>query len=321
MVKSTGLNTSLEKRNVLQSYFKRLGANIKKRYQLYLFVLPAVLVIFIFKYIPMYGIVLAFKDFSPFEGIMGSEWVGFEHFIRFFRSYHALRTIRNTVLVSFYQIIAGFPVPVLFALVLNQISHARYKKLIQTVTYIPHFISTVVLVGMMFLFFSPRVGIYASLARILDQTPINVMAEADLFRHLYVLSGIWQNTGFASIIFLAALTAISQDLYEAATIDGASKWQKIIHIDIPSIMPTVVILLILRTGRMMNVGFEKVFLMQNSLNSSTSEVISTFVYKSGLLNAQYSYSTAIGLFNNIINFLLLVFVNRIAKKFSQTSLW
>ncbi|MCH4887617.1 sugar ABC transporter permease [Acidaminobacter sp. JC074] len=305
----------------VKRFLGAVGLELKRNYQLYLMVLPAVLLIFIFRYIPMYGVQIAFKDFVPTKGITGSEWVGFKHFIRFFESYNFWDILKNTLGLSLYQLIVGFPFPIILALILNQIKHNPFKKMVQTVTYIPHFVSVVVVIGMLTLFTSPDKGIIAHLFTMFGMEPINFMGEAKWFKSLYVFSGIWQSAGWGSIIYLAALAGVDPSLYEAASIDGASKWQKILYIDIPSIVPTAIILLLLNTGKLMSIGFEKVYLMQNPLNQSTSEIISTYVYKMGLLNSQYSYSAAIGLFNTMINFVLLITLNRIAKKANQTSLW
>jgi putative aldouronate transport system permease protein len=268
----------------------------------------------------MYGVQIAFKNFSPARGIWGSPWAGLEQFRRFFRSFQSRTVIANTFILSLYGLAAGFPLPIVFALMLNSLGQPKYKRFLQTLTYMPHFVSTVVLVGMITLFLSPR-GLFGNISNLLGITPKNILAIPEAFRHAYVWSGVWHNMGWGSIIYLAALSSVDPALYEAATIDGASKWQKIIHIDIPSIAPTIIILLILRTGDILSVGFEKAFLMQNSLNLLKSEVITTYVYKVGIQNTQYSFSAAVGLFNNLINFAVLVLVNRISRKVSETSLW
>jgi len=288
---------------------------------LYLFVLPVVVYYFIFHYIPIYGVQIAFKNFIAIKGIMGSPWVGFIHFTRFFNSYHFWTLIGNTLGISAYQLLAGFPVPIILALMLNYVHRASFKRFVQTVTYAPHFISTVVLVGMIMIFLSPRNGLVNTFIKGVGFEPIFFMGEPGWFKSLYVWSGVWQNAGWGSIIYIATLAGVNPELYEAAIVDGASKFQRILFIDIPSIIPTATILLILNLGRIMSVGFEKVFLMQNDLNLESSEIIATYVYKTGLLGAQFSFSSAVGLFNNLINFLLLVFVNRMARKYSSTSLW
>lgn len=263
---------------------------------------------------PIYGLQIAFKDFVPVKGINASEWVGLKYFIKFFESYRFTEILWNTLSLSVYSLVAGFPFPIILALVLNQIRVLKFKKAIQTVTYMPYFISVVVAVSMLQLFTSSSNGIINDIIVFFGGSPINFMAEPGWFKTLYVFSGIWQRAGWDSIIYLAALSSIDPNLYEAASIDGANKWHKIIYIDIPSIMPTVIILLILASGNIMNVGFEKVLLMQNDLTVGVSEIINTYTYKVGLVDAQYSYSAAIGLFNNIVNFILLVSLNHLAKK-------
>ncbi|MCL2052641.1 MAG: ABC transporter permease subunit [Lachnospiraceae bacterium] len=295
--------------------------SVRKNWGLYLLLAPAIVLLILFTYKPMYGITIAFKDFNTSLGITDSPWVGFKHFERFFNSFLFGTTIRNTITLSLYNLIVAFPLPIIMALCINQMRVKYFRKVFQIVTYMPHFISTVVLVGLMLLVLSPSVGVAGLVARVFGVDPVNLMAIPEAFRHLFVWSDVWQNTGWDSIIYLAALSAISPALYEAADIDGASKFQKLLYIDIPMILPTMIVLLILRSGNLMNIGFEKVFLMQNSLNIMQSEVISTYVYKIGLLNMQYSLSAAVNLFNNVINFILLITVNQISKRVSNSSLW
>lgn len=296
---------------------------IKKNYQLYLIILLPVIYVLVFNYYPMYGAQIAFRDYVPTKGIWGSEWVGLDNFTRFFKRQDAWRIIGNTLSLSIYQLIAGFPIPIILALSLNSARDGMFKKTVQTVTYAPHFISVVVMVGIVMQFLAPRTGIINKIIEILGGTPTNFMGEPEYFRSIYVWSGVWQTTGWGSIIYLAALAGIDPSLHEAAIVDGASRFQRILHIDIPGIMPTAIILLIMNTGQIMNIGFEKVFLMQNPLNLRTSEIISTYVYKVGLASSagDFSYSTAIGLFNSVINFVLIVAVNQIAKRVTETSLW
>lgn len=294
---------------------------IIRDYQIYVLAAPAVIYLFIFNYLPMYGVTIAFKDFNAVKGILGSPWVGFDHFVRFFHSYQFWPLMKNTILISLYQLIAGFPIPIILAILLNQTRSKRFKSLVQTVTYAPHFISVVVLVGMLIIFLSPRSGFINHLIQAFGGEPILFMGEPAFFKSIYVLSGVWQNTGWASIIYLAALAGISPELYEAAKVDGASKWKQILHIDLPGIMPTAIIIFILNVGQIMNVGFQKLYLMQNPLTESSQEIISTYIYKIGLISNQYSYSTAINLFNSAINIMLLILVNYISKRVSKTSLW
>ncbi|MEG0767670.1 MAG: ABC transporter permease subunit [Clostridia bacterium] len=300
---------------------RRVLKQMRANYFLYLFLLPAVLYLAVFSYGPMYGVQIAFKNFSPSKGIWGSSWVGMKYFRMFFESARFGLLLKNTISISLYTLIAGFPIPILLALLLQYTPNAALKRFAQTASYAPHFISIVVLTGMLNVFLSPRSGFINNILTSLGGKPIYFMGNAGWFRHLYVWSGIWQNAGWGSIIYLAALSGVSPELHEAAIIDGANKFHRILHIDLPTILPTMVILLVMNFGSVMNVGYEKVYLMQNSLNLTTSEVISTYTYKLGLQNAEYSYSTAIGLFNNVINLTLLVVVNRVAKTLSGSSLW
>ncbi|MDQ1913576.1 ABC transporter permease subunit [Paenibacillus sp. GD4] len=294
-----------------------------RNWELYLLISPVVAYFILFEYIPMYGVQIAFKNFVATKGIWGSSWVGMMHFERFFDSYFFWRLITNTLGVSLYQLAIGFPVPIILALMINEIKPTRiwFKKIVQTVTYAPHFLSTVVLVGIVVMFLAPETGVINKLIGILGGHPISFMTEPAWFKTIFVGSGVWQQMGWGSIIYLAALAGIDPQLHEAAKVDGATRLQRIWHVNLPGIMPTIVILLILNMGSIMGVGFEKVYLMQNDLNLESSEVISTYVYKSGIIQAQYSFSAAIGLFNSIINFFLLVLVNFAAKRMNQTSLW
>jgi putative aldouronate transport system permease protein len=292
-----------------------------RSWQLYAFLLPTLLYFAIFHYGPLYGAQIAFRDYLGALGIWGSPWVGLQNFQRFFNSAYFVNLLSNTVFLSVLMLVFSFPIPVIFALMLNQLGSQRYKRIVQTVSYAPHFISTVVFVGMLFLFTSPSVGIVNILVSKLGGPRIYYMGNAAWFRPVYVLSDIWQETGWGAIIYLAALSAINPELYEAATIDGATKFQRILHIDIPAILPTVTILLVLRTGAIMSLGFEKAFLMQSSLNLEVSEIISTYVYKVGLQGAQFSFASAVGLFNSVANLVLLLIVNRVARALGETSLW
>lgn len=275
---------------------------------------------FIFTYLPMYGVVIAFKDFTPAKGIMGSSWAGFKYFKQYFNSFQFWPTIKNTLILSIYSIVVTFPLPIVLALICNQMRTGKFKKVFQVSTYLPHFISTVVMCGMIILFLSPSSGVIAKLLSLIGIQMPNVMGSAGAFPSVYVWTEVWQHLGWDSILYIAALAAIDPSLYEAATMDGASKWQKMLKIDIPLLMPTATVMFILRMGSVMNVGFEKVYLLQNNLNTASSEIISTYVYKMGLVSSQYSLSSAIGLFNNLINLILLVTVNYISKKMSDTSL-
>ncbi|ACT04199.1 MULTISPECIES: ABC transporter permease [Paenibacillus] len=298
----------------------RYVTRISRNWGLYLLLLPAVVLLLCFTYKPMYGVIIAFKDFKPALGIMDSPWVGFKYFEKFFHSYQFTVTIKNTVFISLYSFVT-FPLPIAFAILVNQLRQNRFKRVFQTITYMPHFISTIVIVGLMMILLSPGNGLIGNIYRLFGAEAPNLMGSASMFSSLYVWSDVWQHTGWDSIIYLAALSSVSPSLYEAATVDGASRWQKIRYIDIPMLIPTAVTLLILRIGGLLGVGFEKAYLLQNNLNIGGSEVISTYVYKIGLLSSQYSFSAAINLFNTVINFTLLILVNWISKKYSENSLW
>ncbi|WP_099204533.1 ABC transporter permease [Scatolibacter rhodanostii] len=313
--------THLSQKNSFKPKKMPFGRYIKNNYDLYIMLLPALAFIIIFAYLPMYGVLMAFQDFNPAQGIAGSPWVGLKHFERFFSIYTAKQIIVNTIVLSLYSIIVSFPFPIILALMLNYSVSKRFGKMVQTVTYIPYFISITVLIGMMNIFFSPNYGIVNTVISALGGTTQTFMSDSSWFRHLYVWSGVWQNMGYSAIVYIAALSSVDPTLYEAATLDGASKLQRMRYIDIPTIMPTCVIMLLLSLGSIMGVGFEKVYLMQNDRNSAISEVISTYVYKVGLLDGRYSFSSAVNLFNSIINFTLLIFVNKVSKKISDISLW
>lgn len=300
---------------------KEMKKKILHNWQLYIFILPAFLYFFIFHYIPMYGVQIAFKDFLPGKGIWGSDWVGFEHFTRFFDSYYFWDLIKNTLGISFYELIVGFPLPIILALALNEAKDGLYKRTVQTVTYAPHFISVVVMGGMIIAFLSPTTGIINHAIQLLGFDPIPFMTDPKWFKTVYVFSGVWQGTGWGTIIYLAALSGVDPQQHEAAIVDGATRWQRIWYINIPAIIPTMVILLIMNLGNIMAMGFEKILLLQNPLNLDSSNVIATFVYQAGLLDGQYSFAAAVGLFNAVINAILLVTVNYIARKTSETSLW
>ncbi len=296
-------------------------AYMKGHYDLYLLLLPALLYVAIFMYVPMYGVLMAFQDYSPAKGILGSSFVGLKHFEKFFSTYMAKQIITNTVVLSAYSLIVSFPFPVILALMLNYCMNKKFGKLVQTVTYMPYFISVMVLVGMMNIFFSSNYGVVNMVLKTLGREAYTFMSSEASFRHMYVWSGIWQGMGYSSVIYFAALAGIDPTLYEAAELDGASKLQRILYIDLPSIMPTVIIMLIMSAGNLMSVGFEKAYLMQNDRNSGVSEILSTYVYKVGLIDARYSFSAAINLFNSVINFVILITINKISGKLSETSLW
>lgn len=303
--------------------FERFVRRIRKHYQLYIFLLIPIAYLIVFHYIPMAGVQLAFRKFNIRQGVWNSPWIGFKNFTRFFNSYMFERVMKNTIQISLYSLLAGFPLPIVFALALNTMRNKRYKKIVQTVTYAPHFISTTVLVGMMIALLNCRNGIYGTLYSMFTGTyPKDIFADVNYFQHLYVWSGIWQSLGWNSIIYVAALSSVTPELHESAQIDGATRFQRVLFIDLPTILPTASILLILNAGSILSVGFEKIYLMQNDLNLRASEVISTYVYKVGLTGTtDYSYSTAIGLFNSLVNMVMLVIVNSITKRLSDTSLF
>ena len=294
-----------------------------KNWQLYIFMIIPTLLVLLFNYYPMIGIQLAFKKFDFNLGIWGSPWIGMENFEKFIGSYMFPRVLKNTLLLSFYSIAVGFPIPIIFALMMHSMTNLRYKRIVQTVTYLPHFISTVVVVGILMQILNPTMGAVANICRVfgIEKIP-DVLSVAEAFPHLYVWSGIWQSMGWNSIIYVAALSSVDPSLYEAASVDGASRFRQLITIDLPSILPTAILLLIMNAGSVMNVGFEKTFLMQNDLNLTTSEVISTYLYTVGMTGrTDFGYSTAIGLFNSIVNFILIVTVNKISTRLSDQGLW
>ncbi len=299
---------------------KLLKQRLKSHWQLYFFLLPLIVYLAVFEYAPLYGIQIAFKNFKPYAGIWGSEWVGFEHFERFFTSNTFTTIVPNTIILSIYRLAAGFFPPIILAICLNYIPNLKYKKLVQNITYAPHFISLVILVNLITVFFGTSNGLINNILENLGQERIFFLGDPDTFRHLYVWSGVWQNVGWSSIIYLANLTNVSPELHEAAKVDGASIWQRIRYIDLPTLKPIIITLLILDAGKVMSVGFDKAYLMQNSFNMEASELISTYVYKRGLLNTQYGYSTAVGLFNSVVNLILLLSTNKLSKKFNETSI-
>ena len=313
--------TRAEKRARGRQRRRRVLTKLNQSESLYLFLIPAIVYFIIFCYLPMYGVQIAFKYYSPRLGIWGSTWTGMENLNRFFDSYYFWRLPRSTVGLSLYNLIVAFPFPILLALVFNEVKSPKLKKAVQTISYAPHFISVVVLVGILNLFFNQGNGLINVFLDKMGFEKFGFLTSSAAFPSMYVWSGVWQNAGWNSIIYIAALAAIDPQLHEAAQIDGASRLQRILHINLPGILPTAIIMFILDVGQVMNMGFEKVFLMQNAQNTETSQVISTFVYEAGLINSDYGFSTAIGLFNNIINIVLLLTVNKIAKKISDTSLF
>ncbi len=294
---------------------------VRRHWQLYLLISLPVAYFILFKYVPMLGVQIAFKDLNVIKGIWGSPWAGFKHFEAFFEHPNFWGLIRNTLVISLYSLIVGFPAPIILAIALNELRNGIFKRSVQLITYAPYFISTVVMASMIILFLSPRIGFIDHIRTGLGFESVNFIAKPELFSTIYVLSDIWQFMGYGAIIYIAALAGINPQLYEASKIDGASRLQKIFHIDLPSIMPIMVLLLVLNMGQLLNIGFEKVYLLQNPLNIGSSEIISTYVYKIGLVQANYSFSAAVGLFNSFINLLLVLMANFSAKRITGSGLF
>ncbi len=297
-----------------------LIAEVKRNKMVYLFIMIGFSYYIIFHFLPMFGVIMAFQNFSPGKGFFGSEWVGFQNFKDFFQSVFFVRVLKNTVLLNFYQLLWSFPIPILLALLLNEIRCNAFKRVVQTVSYLPYFISMVVVAGLV-IDFTSKEGLINTIIAFFGGTRSSLLMDPKMFRTIYIASGIWQNAGWGSILYIAALTGINPDLYEAADIDGAGRIRKIIHVSLPGIMPTIIIMLILQIGSMMNVSFEKVILLYSPSTYETSDVISSFIYRKGIQEANYSYSTAVGLFNSVINCILLVSTNAISRKLGETSLW
>ncbi len=300
---------------------KEWKEDITKRWQLYLMLVLPVLYVIVFCYVPMGGITIAFKEYSFRKGVFGSPWVGFKYFTQFFSNPDFMKLMKNTLLLSLYQLAVTFPAPIILALALHIIDGGRFKKFMQSLTYAPYFISTVVMVGIVLQCFHLNIGVINNIREALGAARIDFMGKASYFSHIYVWSGVWQTTGYAAIIYIASLGNVDQSLVEASLIDGANRWQRIKIVELPALKPIITIQLILSIGSIMGIGFEKVFLMQNNLNLPVSEIISTYVYKRGLRDTQYSFATAVGLFNSVINFILLFIANKLSQKFGETSLW
>ncbi len=302
----------------------KLSYQIKKDWKrnrsLYFIMIPVLIFYILFHYKPMYGAIIAFKEYSPALGVTGSPWVGFANFTRFFKSVYFVRLIRNTILLSVYNLILGFPAPIILALLLNEVRNKKFKSITQTVTYLPHFISLIVVTGML-TDFSMTTGLFNDVITMFGGKSSPLLQDPKLYRSIYVLSSIWQEVGWGSIIYLSALAGVDSQLYEAAQIDGAGKWKQLIHVTLPAIAPVIVIMFILKMGSLMNMGYEKTILLYNPSTYETADIISSYIYRIGLLEQDWSYSTAIGLFNSAINFGLLLFTNRMSKRYSETSLW
>ena len=301
---------------------RKILSVLKKDWQLWIMILPAIVYIIIFCYGPMYGIQLAFRKYDFSKGLTGGDWVGFKYFIQYFESPMFWTTLRNTFIISFFTLICRFPAPILLALVVNSLRQQKLKKVVQTAVYMPYFISTVVMVAILQILLSPSTGVVSGLLKSMHLIPpsINLLGTPSAFVPVYVLSGIWQSAGWNSIIFIAALSSVDGQLYDAAKVDGANRWQQVIHVELPALVPTIVILLIMNMGRVLSVGFEKVFLMQNDMNLPVSEVISTYVFNVGVQSGQFSFGSAVGLFNTVINFAFLMIANMVSKKAADISL-
>ncbi len=302
------------------SLWNKIKRDFKINKYVYLMAVPMIVFFVLFSYIPMYGVIIAFKNFSPKLGILGSPWVGFKYFENFFHSMYFARTVKNTALLSFYSLLWGFPAAIILALLLNEIRREKFKRTVQTVTYLPHFISLVVICGMIVDFTSTD-GLINSILSSFGVEPVNWLTKPEWFRTIYISSGVWQSIGWDSIIYLAALSGIDPTLYEAATVDGAGRWKQLINVTLPGIAPTIVIMLILNIGGLMSVGSEKIILLYNPMTWETSDVISSYVYRKGLIGSDYSFSTAVGLLESAIGFILLMAANKFSKKISETSLW
>ena len=310
----------MHKNKKKEFFLIRLGKDLRKYAGAYVLVIPVVLFYLIFCYKPMYGVIIAFQDFSPIRGIAGSEWVGLRHFEDFFESYYFTRILKNTLVISLSTLIFSFPMPIIFALLLNEIRNEKFKRLVQTISYMPHFISMVVVCNMIKMFTS-NTGFITSLLGMFGVPEASLLTKPEYFVPIYVISGIWQQTGWGAIIYLSALSGIDQQLYEAAKIDGAGRWKQTLHVTLPGISQTIISMLLLRLGNIMDVGYEKVMLLYNEGIFKTADVISTFVYRKGLTDMEFSYSTAVNLFNSVINFIIIVVFNKLSKKFTETSLW
>ncbi len=310
--------------SVIPSARRERSFNLKKiisQRWLHFLVLPAFIITLIFHYVPIYGLVIAFKNYNVAKGILGSPWVGLKWFQLFIENPMFYRLFKNTFLLGFYSILWGFPAPILLALLLNEITHARFKRLVQTVSYLPHFISIVIIVGMLKTFASIDNGLFNQVMAFMGKEPVNFFAEAEYFRTLFVASDIWQQAGWGSIVYLAALSGVDEQMYEAALMDGANRWHKLWYITLPSLVPTITILFIMRVGHIFGANFEKVLLMQNPQTYAMSDVISTYVYREGIEGGRFSYTSAVGLFMSIISFIFLYTTNKLSKKFSENSLW
>lgn len=299
----------------------RMWKQIRKNKAVYLMILPVVLYYLLFHYKPMYGIIIAFMDYSPRKGVLGSNWVGLQHFQDFFGGYYFWRLLRNTLKLSFATLLIGFPMPIILALLINELTSKKFSKIVQTVTYMPHFVSMVVLCAMIRQFIGSNGFITGFFTQFFGYDGSNMLSKTSVWIPMYVISNIWAGCGWGSIVYLAAITGIDSELYDAAKVDGANRWKQTIHVTIPSILPTIIIMLIMRIGQLMSVGHEKTILLYNEGIYEVADIISTYVYRMGLISREFSFSTAVGLFNSVINFILVIMANKISKKTTETSLW
>jgi putative aldouronate transport system permease protein len=318
LLKTESTIVSINKKE--DTFIKRVVKDFKANKSLYIMVIPVLVFYILFHYKPMYGVIIAFKDFSPTKGILGSNWVGFKHFIDFVSSMYFVRTLKNTLVLNVVNLIFGFPAPIILALLVNELKNKYFSKVVQTISYLPHFISLVVVCGMI-IDFTRDTGVINDIIALFGGERKTLLSVAKYFVPVFVGSDIWQDLGWGSIIYLAALAGIDQELYEAACVDGAGKWKQTLHITLPGILPTIIILLVLRIGNMLNVGFEKIILLYSPVTYETADVISSYVYRKGLQEFNFSFSAAVGLFNSVVNFILLISANKISKKFNDSSLW
>jgi len=312
---------STHKSQSVRKYFVRLKNDLIRDRYLYLLLLPVLVWYVVFKYKPMWGLQIAFQDFSPYKGIAGSSWVGLEHFQKFLGSTYFFRTLKNTLIINLYGIVFGFPAPIILSLMLNEVKNKSYKKTIQTITYLPHFISIVVVAGMVTNFLSPNTGLVNMIIEHLGGEKIYFLTKKEYFRTIFISMNIWKETGFGAVVYIAALSGIDLQLYEAAIIDGANKWKQLIHITLPGIMPTIVTMLILKIGNLLTVGYEAIILLYQPSTYETADVISTYVYRSGIAEGRYDMATAVGLFNAVIALVLVYAANTVSKKYLESGLW
>lgn len=305
----------------MKQYFKELRVDMHRDRLLYLLLIPFLLWFFVFKYMPMWGIQIAFKDFSLFKGIVASDWVGLEHFVEFIGSEYFIRVFKNTIIISLYGLLVCFPAQIILAIMISEVTHAKFKKTVQTLTYLPHFVSVVVVAGIVTTFLSPSNGLFNIILDKLGMEKIYFLTNPDYFRGIYTTMNLWKETGFASIVFIAAISGIDTQQYEAAKMDGANKFKQIIHVTLPGILPTIVVMLIMKIGNLLSVGYESIILLYQPATYEKADVISTYVYRSGLIEGRYDFATAVGLFNSTVALVLVITANKISKKVTETSLW